>query len=504
MNFIQHMLDEIQSKPDAIRIIDCSSNRPEFIDGKTLYQRVMQLGEHLVASGLDQDAVIGIVMSNSADWVIADLACLAFGYTTLPLPLGFSRYQAEFLANRCSAFLVDTKGKQVLEEKWELATLNAICVKEVYQHAHPHPTGTRQTRSADWVCKIIHTSGTTSRPKGVKQSLGGLSVMLHSLLERVPRPIHKHYLSLVPLSLLIEQVTAVYLPLLSGGKIQFLPPTVPLIGEPNVDMQALITRVIDCGATAMTVPPVMLEALLARVENDTALASYFKTNLHITAGGAPVSARALERLERLGITVYEGYGLSENGSVISVSTAQARKIGSVGKPLAHVEVRINSEGRIEIRSASIFAGYSWVDPSACQVGADGWLDTGDLGQIDEDGFLYVIGRAKNLICLPNGRNVSPEQVEMSFREQPGVKEAILYLGTNAELTVALVVSPHFDVEQVKQWSKEWFSEVERPQELRVLHEDAPLLQALATKTLIEKRRILTAAAAEEHEAASTH
>ncbi|MGH8438068.1 MAG: AMP-binding protein [Pseudomonas sp.] len=492
MTFVRKILDGLRAEPDTVRIIDRVGEGNARLDGRTIHQRVLQLGNYLDGLQLQQDAVVGIVMSNSADWVIADLACLAFGYTTLPLPLGFSRYQAEFLADRCTVFLVDAQGKEVLHDKWLLADLNAIRVKEVYQQAISDDTLALAVQADDWVCKIIHTSGTTSRPKGVKQSLGGLSVMLESLLQRVPGEIHQHYLSLVPLSLLIEQVTAIYLPLLSGGKVQFLAPAVPLIGERESNLQALITQVVESGATAMTVPPVMLEEILVRAETDPALASYLEANVHITVGGAPVSVLMLQRLEQIGITAFEGYGLSENGSVISVSTPEARKIGSVGRPLAHVEVRINNAGRIEIKSGSLFAGYSWVDPSACQLGSDGWLDTGDLGHIDAEGFLYVRGRAKNLICLPNGRNVSPEQVEVAYRGQQGVIEAILYLTDSGTLSVALVIDSAFDRVQTERWAGEWFSEIECPKALLTLRQDDPALLGLRGKTIIEKRRILAA------------
>ncbi|MFR0675295.1 AMP-binding protein [Enterobacterales bacterium AW_CKDN230030176-1A_HGKHYDSX7] len=491
MNFVSAILEGLQGAPDAPRLIDAVGGHSRTLDGHTVYRRVMALGAHLQAHGVSREATVGIVMGNSADWVVADLACLVFGYTTLPLPLGFSRYQAEFLAEQCGAFLVDAAGQATLQDKWALdtAALDIITVEEATGADLPAIEPPRSHDPA-WVCKVIHTSGTTSRPKGVKQSLRGLDVMLRSLLERVPAPHHQHYLSLVPMSLLIEQVTAVYLPLLSGGTVRFLPQGTPLIGEPGCDLSSLLDSVRACNATAMTVPPAMLEVIEMRIARDPGLLEHLRKHVHITTGGAPVDARRLQRLQDQGLSVHEGYGLSENGSVICVSTPQARRIGSVGRPLAHVQVRINDQQHIEISSPSLFLGYSWVDPSACTVGDDGWLDTGDIGRLDDDGYLYVSGRAKNLLCLPNGRNVSPEPVELAFRAQPGVTDAVLLLDSHQVLTVVLAVGNDFDPVATRQWANQWFSDVEAPQAIVTWSQDDARWQSMHGKPPLQRRRLL--------------
>lgn len=491
MNFVSVILEGLQGAPDAPRVIDAADGQSRILDGRAVYQRVMALGAYLQAHGIARDATVGIVMGNSADWVVADLACLVFGYTTLPLPLGFSRYQAEFLAEQCDAFLVDAAGQTTLRDKWALDTraLDIIVVNAATGIGLPAvepPAG----RGEAWVCKVIHTSGTTSRPKGVKQSLRGLDIMLRSLLERVPAPHHHHYLSLVPMSLLIEQVTAVYLPLLSGGTVRFLPRGTPLIGEPGCDLSSLLDSVRACNATAMTVPPAMLEVIEARIARDTGLLEHLRNHVHITTGGAPVDARRLQRLQDKGLSVYEGYGLSENGSVICVSTPQARRIGSVGRPLAHVQVRINDQQHIEITSPSLFLGYSWVDPSACTVSNDGWLDTGDIGRLDDEGYLYISGRAKNLLCLPNGRNVSPEPAELAFRAQPGVTDAVLLLDSHHVLTVVLAVGNDFDPLATRQWAGQWFSDVEAPQAIVAWTQDDARWQRMRGEPPLQRRRLL--------------
>jgi long-subunit acyl-CoA synthetase (AMP-forming) len=486
-HFVSDLLAQVKRTPDAACLVDIASadgSGGRCLSYAQMLEHARQLGQHITARFTGEQRTIGIVMRNATDWVIADLACLLHGFTSLPLPLGFSKYQAEHLAFECSGFLVDDKGLETLEKRWEISlkASQQIHVSNALQTPISMPSGPAiiESPDAEWICKVIHTSGTTSKPKGVKQSLGGLSSVLHSLLDAVPATSQKRYLSVVPLSLLIEQVTAVYLPLLSGGTVYFLDEHTPLIGETGFTATAILQQLFAVRASAVTVPPIMLDAFLDVAESNTAsqLLSFLRDQLYITAGGAPISSEKLQRLGDFGIQVYQGYGLSENGSVISVNTPTANKPGSVGKPLPHVQVRVTAEQRVEIQSTSLFRGYSWVDPSACSFTEDGWLRTGDIGTLDGDGFLFITGREKNIICLPNGRNVSPEQIELEFKEQSGVNDALLFMTALGQLAIVLNVGPAFDQQITQEWAQQRFSEVERPELIWPLAPDSALLQSL--------------------------
>lgn len=164
--------------------------------------------------------------------------------------------------------------------------------------------------------------------------------------------------------------------------------------------------------------------------------------------------------------------------MVSVNTPANSKLGSVGKPLPHVQVRVTDQQRVEIKSSSMFQGYSWVDPSACSFTEDGWLRTGDIGEFDDEGFLFITGREKNIICLPNGRNVSPEQIELEFKEQTGVNDALMFMTTDGQLAIVLSIGPLFDHQHTQDWAQQRFSEVELPQAIWPLAPDAPQLQSL--------------------------
>jgi len=493
--FIDQLQQALQDNRQAVCAVDwvSGSEAVELTYGELEHRAInlaAELQRRFAGPANGDQVVLGIATRNSSDWLVADLACLFAGITALPLPLAFSQSQAEHLAERCDGFLLDTAGQQTLAQRWKLnfpdSRLRRISEPVIEQPLLYVPNG-----DDDWICKIIHTSGTTSRPKGVRLSSRAVGAVLTSLRQRMPVDAHRRYLSLVPLSLLLEQVTAAYLPLLAGGTVHFLPPSEALLGEPGASPQRLVGWILQIQPTALTVPPVMINRFLEQLndggEPGERLARYLKSGAHITCGGAAVSIDALHALAEQGIEVYQGYGLSENASVVSMNTAQEQRLGSVGKPLPHVQVRIGADQTIEVKSSSLFSGYSGTDPSACSMSGDGWMDTGDLGMLDEEGYLYVHGRKKNVICLPNGRNVSPEQVELEYRKYPGVNDAAVFFDEQHGLVALLCVESAPASEELVSWSAGHFSDIERPSRLWLLTKDDPLIEQLYTVTGRPKR-----------------
>lgn len=500
---LSHLLHQrIQLHPDNIACIDYDQHgKPHRqLSYRELGEAVDRLSARLHAALLDgtplvEDYVaprpiVGIVVRNSCDWLIADLACLFANITSLPLPQAFTRAQAEHLAAKCTLFLLDKEGETILTQRWGLLPDDAHKIRVDHTPDTVNPLDVRVPQphlNHHWVCKIIHTSGTTSRPKGVCLSEAAIGQTLQSLLEVIPEQCHQHYLSLVPLSLLLEQITALYMPLLSGGTVHFLPPEVPLLGEPGSNADTILDWLVHTHPTATTVPPIVVQRLLARLEQgDTApsraLRRYLASAPHITCGGAAINPAILARLQELGVAVYQGYGLSENASVVSVNTPAANKLGSVGRPLPHVKVRIDTDTSIHINSASLFSHYSGEDPSACARTSDGWLDTGDLGSLDEEGFLYVHGRKKNVICLPNGRNVCPEQIELGLRQLDGIHDAVVFLDEHDGLIALLNTTQTSSQAEWLTWLNLHLSDIERPSRLWLLPRGSQLLSEFYTVT----------------------
>ncbi|WP_335720327.1 AMP-binding protein [Pseudomonas corrugata] len=316
-SFINQLKQALQVNRQAVCAVDwASGTEPVALTYGELEHRVFNLAAELqqrfATPAHGDQVVLGIATRNSSDWLVADLACLFAGITALPLPLAFSQSQAEHLAERCDGFLVDAAGQRTLAQRWKLNFPDSR-LRRLGEPVVEQPLLHTPDDAGNWICKIIHTSGTTSRPKGVRLSNQAVGAVLTSLRERMPANAHRRYLSLVPLSLLLEQVTAAYLPLLAGGTVHFLPPSEALLGEPGASPQRLVDWILHVQPTALTVPPVMINRFLEQLneggEAGERLASYLKSGAHITCGGAAVSIDALHDLAEQGIEVYQGYGL---------------------------------------------------------------------------------------------------------------------------------------------------------------------------------------------------
>ena len=211
----------------------------------------------------------------------------------------------------------------------------------------------------------------------------------------------------------------------------------------------------------MLMVPMMIETIYKKLSAaDPAIpkaalaANVFGGNLRIIfTGGAHLDPFYIEKFAEYGVEVLEGYGMSECSPVISNNTPQNHKAGSIGKPLSNVEVKFEN-GEILVRGSSVMAGYYEMPEETAETLTDGWLHTGDKGYIDEDGFLFINGRVKNLIILSNGENISPEEIENKLALNPLVGEVIV-TGEDNGLTAriypeqAVVEAKSLDEETIK-------------------------------------------------------
>ena len=177
----------------------------------------------------------------------------------------------------------------------------------------------------------------------------------------------------------------------------------------------------------------------------------FGGNLEIIfTGGAHLDPYYIDRFAEYGVEVYEGYGMSECSPVISSNTPDAHKKGSIGRPLPNVEVRFE-DGEIQVRGSSVMKGYFEMPKETEETLRDGWLHTGDKGYLDEDGYLFINGRVKNLIILSNGENISPEEIENKLALDPLVGEVVV-TGENNALTARIYADQ--DVIKMKEISED--------------------------------------------------
>jgi long-subunit acyl-CoA synthetase (AMP-forming) len=392
-------------------------------DGPALAARVQALAAAL-RDHLRPGAAVAILADNGPDWIAADLATRDAGMTLVPLPAFFTPAQwgHALAASRAEGlFCAQREHAALLGFDRLLPCPGALVLAG--RAAAPAP-------AALGVQKITFTSGTTAQPKGV--CLGApqqweLAAVLAELL--APLEIRRH-LCLLPLSVLLENIAGVYTALLSGATA-ICPPLaqVGLHGAARFDPVACLDAIARERAESVILLPQMLQALvLASAPGDPRLRSL----KFIAVGGARTPPALIAAARAHGLPVYEGYGLSECGSVVALNLPGGDRPGSVGRPLPNRRVRIAADGEIEVGGGAM-AGYL-----GAPAHQDDWLATGDLGRLDADGFLYVDGRKKNVLVTSFGRNVSPEWPEAELLGSGLFAQALVVGDARPFLAAALV------------------------------------------------------------------
>jgi long-subunit acyl-CoA synthetase (AMP-forming) len=385
-----------------------------------LTERCAALADLLTALEL---RVVALHMDNRPDWIVVDLACQLAAICLVPLPTFFSTEQLRHVLDTVPLDAVFTDRPELLSPLCagrvrpgpEIALGGATVLRldagpasapQALPGVLPGGTG-----------KITFTSGSTGRPKGVclgnSQLLNQAAVLAAAAALERPR-----HLCLLPLSTLLENVAGVYAPLLAGGEV--LVPGLAEIGftgssslSPRVFLELLARQQPE----SVILTPQMLHLLVAAAGQGWAPPAALR---FVAVGGARVPPSLLQAAHALGIPAFEGYGLSECASVVSLNLPGASRPGSCGRPLPHVRVAIE-DGEIRV-AGNAMLGYAG-EP-------DSWgrseIATGDLGYLDADGFLFIDGRKKNLLISSYGRNIAPEWVESEALADGALAECLVF------------------------------------------------------------------------------
>ena len=380
--------------------------------------------------------VLGLAMDNSPAWAIADLAAMELNLPVVPLPYFFSAEQTihaiddaginVVLSDQPILFkqMLDECGKKILQEKQYLIEDKIITEFTLdTKNIHDMPKGT---------AKITYTSGTTGKPKGVCLDLLTLNRVALSLLDATKAMPADRHLSILPLSTLLENIAGLYVPLLAGATAILMPSAqVGLSGATGLNIAAMMEALSASRATTTVLTPELLNALVSAIEAGYTKPPYLR---FVAVGGASVSPQLLNRAAAINLPVYEGYGLSECASVVALNTPSSRKIGSVGKPLLHVTIKFGGDDEILVKGACLLGYVS--DVSNDQTTQ--YFPTGDIGHLDEDGYLYITARKKNQFITSFGRNVAPEWVERELTMSPFIAQAAVF-GEAKPWNVAVIV-----------------------------------------------------------------
>lgn len=385
-----------------------------------LRNEVQRLGGVLSSHGIAPGDRVLLMAENSPFWVAAFFAVTSYGGVVVPL-------NPKSTPNQIGRLMVSAEPKMVLHSSrcpWPATSLPAVAIDTA-------PTGSVALREegagADGhsLAEIIYTSGTTGDPKGVMLSHRNLLSNLEAVSAAVPLGVDDHVLTLLPLFHVFGQMTGVLCPLGAGCAVTFLP--VPT-------SRALLDALAHTPATHLVVVPEVLQTMMERLEvrlgripgwarhvlRNRIRARISPTLRTLVCGGAPLDPTLEEKWWSLGFEVLQGYGLTETSPVVAANTPGAHRLGSVGKALRGVDVRISPDGEVLVRGESVMQGYYRNPEQTSAVLTDGWFRTGDGGRLDSDGFLFVLGRRKYMILGPSGENVFPEDLEAELNRLSGI------------------------------------------------------------------------------------
>jgi long-chain acyl-CoA synthetase len=435
-----------------------------------LGRRVVSISSVLINLGIKKNDPVAIFSENRPEWAAAYFGIISCGGVILPIDVKLTDNEVQFILNDSQAKCVFVSEKylgtidrirNVLPYIEHIILLDKTNRKDIIQlnKLRPH-RGKERGRPIypEDTAIIIYTSGTTGVAKGVELSCKNLLFQVLQFSEVIRCTPKERLLSVLPLNHMLEITGGLIAPLYAGSCVTYcdtlktntLQPLMKETGITAMICVPLVLKLIHSSIMkkVMKLPPAKQKAFRALLAASKSLLKLkiragrilfrsiheeFGGRLHtFISGGAPLDKDIEIDLNALGFRVLQGYGLTETGPVISVNTFKANRFGSVGKALPGVEVKIlkekstDTEGEILTRGPHVMKGYFRNPEKTTEAIIGGWLHTGDLGYLDNDGFLYITGRKKNMIVLGGGKKVFPEEVEETIGKSPYIKEICVF------------------------------------------------------------------------------
>ncbi|MEO8218112.1 MAG: AMP-binding protein [Acidobacteriota bacterium] len=424
-----------------------------------LTDRSTSLAEALIERGVGGGSRVLLLCESRPEWVIGFFAILLAGGVAVPVDPKLDPEELSAILAHSGAEAV-LASRQTESEAEGLASttpgpvrvllideLDAMYVESELD-ADAAALRIRDRQPAD-VVLMSYTSGTTGTPKAVMITLANLLFEISALCRSHGLNENDRFLSILPLNHLLELTCGLLTPLHVGAEVVYASTLFPgeivellaekrittLIGVPlffrllHQSIEAQMARSLSSRTyfrvAGMVVSLIPLQRLRRALYSPVQKALGGSIRRFIS-GGSPLDRRAALFFERMGLPLFQGYGLSETSPVATVNRPGANRAGSVGQPLGNSEVRIDDPqtgtGEVLVRGPHVMKGYFRDEKlTARTIDADGWLHTGDIGRID-DGYLYITGRLKSLIVLPDGRKVQPEEVESVISQSNLIKE----------------------------------------------------------------------------------
>lgn len=435
---------------------------------------------------------LAILSESKPEYGACVFASAMAGMVTVPLDVKLTKYELHSILSDCEPIVIlvsSTYLHMAIELQKELP-----CIKDIIVMDEPYADMTCKSlynlpdnyearwrpRSSKSTAFIIYTSGTTGSPKGVEISFSNMLSQLDDLEDALNKILPNRMvtiLSILPMNHLFEMTVGFSTFLNFGFSVYYTPSLKPkdilgIMRAKKVDFMIVVPAFLKLLKTGIEseinnspkhiqllfklmiklskfIPSYRVKKIMFKKIHDK-FGGHF---MGCISGGAPLDLSVGEFFERIGIKVYQGYGLSETSPVVSVNTDKRNDLASVGRPLKSFEARIDKEtGELQLRGPAIMKGYhNQPELTAETIDPDGWLHTGDIAKITKDGHIYITGRIKNMIVLSGGKKVFPEEVEAVLEKSPYFAE-VCVLGVSRTFgakdgteDIAAVVVPSEDV-----------------------------------------------------------
>ena len=565
------------NKPDALQFKKDGTYRP--ISSRELGDRVRHVALGLRDLGIQRGDRVAILSETRPEWAIVDYACLTAGLTDVPVYPTLPAEQIPHIVNDSGSVAIFSstaeQSAKIAQIRGQLKTIRHVIgfgagrqpgedftLDEVQARGAriDSPERTAEYRREalavrpDDLATLIYTSGTTGEPKGVMLSHDNIYSNVLASAAAVPFEGKDTSLSFLPLSHIFARMADHYLMMHTGTSIAYAE-----------SMDTIAVNLGEVRPTLVLSVPRVFEKLFARVLDNALAGGAIKKNIffwargvaerwakeklagreprgllatqygiaqklvfsklkarvggrmrYFVSGGAPLAPEINNFFYAAGLVILEGYGLTETSPVICVNTPEHFRIGTVGKPVAGVEVKIAEDGEILTRGPHVMKGYyNKPEPTREMIDADGWLHTGDIGVL-EDGFLRITDRKKDIIVTAGGKNIAPQPIENKVKTNKYVSQAVM-IGDRRKYPVILIV-PNWD--NLEKWAKvrnlmwterkqllamptvrammekeineelEGFAQFEKPKKIGLLEHDFSIERGELTPKLSVKRRFI--------------
>jgi len=493
------------------------------VSSEEALRRVRALRLGLRSLGIKPGEKIALLSENRLEWALSDLGIMCAGCITVPIYPTLLEETIAFILKDCqpAAIFVSTpeQAAKIQPLRAQMPFLREVITFEPTNYPEtltfakvlqigrnlaeqnpPAPAEECERTDPDSPCSIIYTSGTTGNPKGVVLSHGNFVSNVQAIRSLISFNPDDRCLSFLPLSHVLERMAGFYTTLSSGVGIAYAQ-----------RMDTVPVDILDVKPTIMISVPRLYEKIYAKVLSMAMSAGFPRKNIFFWArnlgmaaaemqvagkqpsawmkfrlkiadalvfkklraklggrirfmvsGGAPLNPKINKFFNAAGMTILEGYGLTETSPVLTCNHFGAQRFGSVGRAIPETEIRIAEDGEIMARGPQIMLGYFNNEAATREIlDQDGWLATGDIGHLDEDGFLFITDRKKDLIVTAGGKNIAPQPIENAFVTNKYVAQVVV-IGDRRQYLTALIIP---DLENLREFARAKGIEVDDDEQL---------------------------------------